>query len=223
MNREDLGMAWNPHRIAGGLPATEWHIPDEVEHAAAFAALSEVLGDAAAKPTWQRRLAIGNDGTPLLLVEVPRFFISQAEAEYMSPPEVADGGGSVLKNWLASEQMGWPLAEGVALLLSKASPEIEAQRRRGVLRRRDEARAKQQEAQAAADRAAREAEERNNRFRAREWSSLPLTQRALFSISLRLEGHDDELAGLIHEVASQAEHLQVPACEWWQPAARRQK
>jgi hypothetical protein len=180
-------------------------------------ALAGFIGpEAAALPSWARRVALdAGTGELLLLLDVPQLWVSPGSGEALVAPE-----GQKLASWLASQQLAFPVDRAVALLAGSESPEAELVRRREVVRVRDEIRAAHQaekDRKAEAERKEREeAEERTKRYREPAWAALTPEQRLALSMSLAIEARDPALAADLRSVAAlQGGFCPLPKCQWW--------
>jgi hypothetical protein len=206
---------WNP---VVHPSTTEFRFPSDDEAGAVIESLATVIGDQASRPSVQRRAVIcRKTGEVLLVVACPARWISAGDVAFVAAPEP----GQQLNSFLAVEQRAFSPAEALALLVSPESPERELERRGALVRRRDELRAQLEAAAAKRDEAELDAEARARRFHAAEWAKLPLTVRVLYSLALRLEISDAELAAAIHDIAGDAEHLRCPTTEWWRRQGQR--
>jgi hypothetical protein len=174
-------------------------------------------------PSWQRRIALdAESGELVLLLDVPRLWISTGDGAFVVAPEP----GERLMSWLAAEQLGFPVETAVELLRGGASPELELSRRRQILKTRDEIRAAHQaekDAKAEAERKEREeAEARKTKWREPAWNNITPEQRLVLSMSLAVEKRDPALAEELRDLAAlQGGFLPLPRTEWWLPAKER--
>ena len=187
-----------------------WRVPLDLEIEAGIAALAQVLGDEASKPSWQRRLAIDKQSGEWLLLVNECVFISRGAAEWASPFHVPGA--------LTPIPCAYPIAVGVELLANDASPEKELARRQEIMdqhallvRQREEAALRKMEAEAAA--AAAWARDRIE-FRERAWLELEPWQRGFFSLAVAIAENHPDIACHIRRVATTA-NPGMPRTRWW--------
>ncbi|MBN2573556.1 MAG: hypothetical protein JXP73_03250 [Deltaproteobacteria bacterium] len=218
-------MEWNPRRLTEAeRPTSRFRRPSDKQMAGCIATLATVIGaEAAASPSWQRRLAIADQtGELLVLLDVPTRWISPGDGAHGVAPEP----GPRLDEWLATHSLGFPVDTAIRLLDSAESPEREIERRRAILRRRDELRA-ERAAEVAAKQAAEAAAlaaqaERETRFRESAWSKLEPGQRLLLTVSLAVEADNPDLATVLRDGAGlQGGFLALPRTQWWLPKDKR--
>jgi predicted nucleic acid-binding protein len=215
-------LMWNPRNHPDAI--ADFTRPTDAQMPACVDALAGVVGEGKASlPSWQRRLALdGTTGELVILLDVPRRWLSTGDNAYVVAPEP----GPALAAWLAAEQVAWPVDTALALLAGSESPEAELERRREMVRVRDGIRAARQaekDAKAAtAAKAEAEAEERVVVYREPAWEKLTNEQRLLIAVSLRLEVRDPALAADLRELAAlQGGFMPLPRTRWWLPADQR--
>jgi hypothetical protein len=219
-------LCWNPRRLPEGERGTaNFTRPSDAAMPKCIEVLAGFIGpEAAALPSWARRVALdAGTGELLLLLDVPAQWYSPASGEYLVAPEP----GPRLDGWMAFQQLAFPVEMAVALLAGSESPELELARRREVVRVRDEIRAAHQvekDRVAEGERKQREdAEDRKQRFREDHWEKLSKEQRLVLSMSLAVESRDPGLAAELREMAAlQGGFLPLPRCEWWLPKDARE-
>jgi len=196
---------------AEGGRLSGFRVPMDNEVDAGIAALAEVIGpDEAKKPSWQRRLAIAKESGEWLLIVSECAFISRGAAEWASPFHVPGA--------LTPIPCAYPIAVGVELLASDASPEKELARRQAIvdlhakmIKEREEAHLAKIDAEAAA--AAAWARDRVE-FRERSWLELQPWQRGFYSLAVALTEHHPDIAYHLRRVAS-CENPGLPRTKWW--------
>ena len=196
---------------AEGGRLSGFRVPLDSEIEAGIATLAGVVGqDEARKPSWQRRLVVAKENGEWLLVVSEALFISRGAAEWASPFHVPGA--------LTPIPCAYPIAVGVELLASDASPEKELSRRQAIVdehakivKEREEVALRKMEAEAAA--AAAWARDRVE-FRERAWLELTPWQRGFFALAVAITEHHPDIAYHLRRVAS-CENPGLPRTRWW--------
>jgi hypothetical protein len=173
-------------------------ITDE-ESPAAVAALAAIVGEVeAAKPSWLRRL--------VRLLDTNEFGLAVRECASLSKGDAAWNLPWTAPNALLPVEVGYSLAEGIALLQGPDNPEAELERRRrlveehaaAVKAREDEDRRRTDQAAAALVRVREDGE----KYHARDWQ-VGWTEigRTLLAVALLCEARDPVLANDLRIVA----------------------
>jgi len=162
----------------------------------------------AARPSWRRRLFLRSDGAWHLEVRTPRPGPDHQQSRYAPP----DQPWTWPWDWRAYESKLLPFAEGIALLRSPKSPELEMERRQQLVARYDagvaaeRAKAEQRKQDEEAATAARRARERE--LRIEQWDQLTPTGRTLYRLFVAIRGlaaevreRDEQLADTLTALA----------------------
>jgi hypothetical protein len=168
--------------------------------------LAKLVGESeAVKPEWKRRMALSATGTPTPLVLISCCpWVSDTDPAHNCPWMQSETGF----NPMDIKPLGFPLAEGVALLQSADNPEAETARRRGRLAWKAQRDADDRAAVGASGRAQAEAERVESDLRTRfgldVWTAADPGLRALISLGEIITSAHPDLAVAIREAVGRA-------------------
>ncbi|MGB8294248.1 MAG: hypothetical protein WCG85_02350 [Polyangia bacterium] len=211
MPLNQFGQSEIPNALMSG-----WAVPDDSQMEAGVAALAAVVGEPeSARASLQRRLVLAPDGWRLLVSE-PGFLSNNDYGLLQFTKGASDG-----------YQVALPIGQAIELLRSKDNPELELQRRKNRLaelaeRHRLQAEAEHNARLAAAKRQT-DAAENAKTYRHSDFAALDVWQQAFYSLALRVQDRDPQLAADLKSVAGasrgvfgeRSTPIAAPNARWW--------
>jgi hypothetical protein len=200
--------------IPGAL-MSGWATPDDSQMPEGVEALAKVIGEPlAARASWQRRLVVLPDKTWRLLVNECGF-LSSGELPQFSPGSVTPVPVAV-EIGIAAELLKQPT--NCETVLAQRQQFIAELNRRHAQQEEDE-RARQ----LATAKRQLDAAESAKVFRHSDWASLDVWQQGFYSLALRVQDRDPELAADLKAVAGasrgvygeRSSPLPPPREQWW--------